>query len=171
MGPRVSVLCAIVGQPLGRVVKLVLGVEDFPYEDDPGGISTGDVAEWLEKKYGIMQAFANVHASDIEKWLCQSLAETIEQQNEGRTIGKPDWGTAENEIASDYRTFLRSQEVERIGLEGVPTWAAWSGKSNRHGERKRKAKKGRAGQTVTARRPSFVDTGQYVASVRVSVKD
>ncbi|MFK2871852.1 hypothetical protein IR203_24655, partial [Salmonella enterica subsp. enterica serovar Weltevreden] len=45
------------------MITFHLGVIDIPYEDE--NTTTGDVAEYLEEKYQIMQTFFDRYGNDI----------------------------------------------------------------------------------------------------------
>lgn len=145
---------------------LHLGVIDIPYANAPrpkgtkaGSQSTGDVAGWLENKYGIMQRFGEVKAGVISDALAHDVAGSLETMMMGGP-SRLHFGTATGKIEDSFRQFLSSQEVEKIGIAGVPTAAALSGISHRFKNPRRKGGKRRA------RRPSFLDTGLYSRSFR-----
>lgn len=155
-------------------MKLVLGVIDIPYVQNfdkepkkipkakkgkankpirtvgPSGTeTTGDVATWLENKYGVMQVFADQQEPAIAQALENSLAGAMESQLMGAPAGMNAFGTAEHEIGQMFRTFLDEEEVAQAGVKGVPTEAAKKGVNHRLKENKGDP------------RPSFVDTGKY----------
>lgn len=146
--------------------RLHLGVIDVPYVNAPSPrqrkvrastVTTGDVAGWLEDEYHIMEVFFNEKqakiAADLEKGMQSSL--------EALLMGAPStldpFGSATSKIEDTFKTFLSMKEMEKLGIPGVPTVAALTGKSARHKRRRGK------------RRPSFIDTGLYQASFKAWV--
>jgi hypothetical protein len=114
--------------------------------------TTGDVAEILEAKYGIMEAFAMWRMPDIAKSLEESLAGELETLlMGGQTSGNP-FKSAESAIETMFKNFLGSGEVEHSGLLGVPTQAALNGVNHRLAHPYAKS---------NPRRESFIDTGGY----------
>jgi len=157
-------------------VKLRLGVVDLPYAHS--GITTDDVAEILEAKYGVMGSFAEVHEQGIADHLANSMAGHLENMMMGapapvpsedeayeRTLNRAGVteGTGINEgpflgafsaIRHDFDQFITTEEIERQGIRGVPTQAALKGKSKRF----------KGGKNPAGRRPSFFDSGLYLSS-------
>jgi len=147
---------------------LHLGVYDVPYAQAPkrhqpksgsaGTQTTGDVAGWLEGRYHVMEIFAQEKGDDIAAALESSLAGALESAFMGAAnMNNFDpTGAAMSEIEDRFKTFLSSQEIEKLGYPGVPTQAAKDGVNHRlkHPYRKRAA------------RPSFIDTGLYQASFK-----
>ena len=126
-----------------------LGVIDHPYTDGEGGASTGDVAEILEGKYGVMQGFVDLHGDKIAESLTDSLQGAIESLMAGSPVTIDPFGSAVNAIKDQFNGYLEREEVALTGASGVPTESAKMGASKRF-----KRKKGPA-------RPSFIDSGQY----------
>ena len=158
---------------------LHLGVIDMPYADAPkkhqrksGGTpneTTGDVAEILEAKYGVMEQFFKAHEQDIATSLESSIASALENliASKGSSLTKQilagtstGLAQAESEIKDKFSNFLSNKEVETLGIAGVPTRAALDGVSHRF---KNPYKKRPA-------RPSFIDTGLYQTSFRAWVE-
>ncbi len=141
------------------MTTLHLGVIDIPYADEKG-VTTGDVAEFLEDKYHVMGAFYGRYEGKIANALANALAGALETVRMGGPLSGKPFATAESEIAADFKHFLSSSEIETMGIEGVPTKAALDGKSKRFKRGRNKGKTGLPG----VRRPSFIDTGLYQAS-------
>lgn len=120
----------------------------------PTHTSTGDVATWLEEKYGVMQHFFNAHEKDIAGDLENSLGGALETLLMGGNPGLNVFDSATTKIEERFKTFLSTQEIERLGIPGVPTGAALRGVNHR-------LKSG-----YGARRPSFIDTGLYQATMK-----
>ena len=143
---------------------LNLGVIDIPYSGAAterrtakvasGTQTTGDVAGWLETKYGVMSVFAEAHEDAIVDAITDSMQGALESMMMGAPAQPDPFGSGMGRIEQEFRTFLDTAEIEGMGIEGVPTRAAIEGVSHRF-------KSKRAG-----RRPSFIDTGLYQTSFR-----
>jgi len=143
---------------------LHLGVLDVPYQNAPSKrqrkvrantVTTGDVAGWLENRYHILENFYEIHKEDIAGDLEGSLSGALETFLLGGPLTVDAFGTATSKIEDRMKQFLAQGEMEKIGYPGVPTQAALEGINHRF----KKSKTGR-------RRPSFVDTGLYSASLK-----
>jgi hypothetical protein len=137
-------------------MKLHLGVIDVPYTDGPQ--TTGDVAEILEEKYGVMGFFYELHGNQVADALADSLEGAMENLMAGAPVGSVNpFRSAESNIETMFRLFLDAKEMDGKA-SGVPTGAALMGKSKRlkrtHGEP----------------RPSFVDSGLYQTSFKCWVE-
>ncbi len=147
---------------------LHLGVIDIPYAQAPrkyqrragagGTQTTGDVAGWLETRYGVMEAFfkdkEDLIAADLEGSLAGALESVMMG---GGNFNKLDaTGAAMASIEDRFKKFLYLREVEQVGIPGVPTQAAQRGVNHRL---KRPYAKRDA-------RPSFIDTGLYESSFK-----
>lgn len=162
-------------------MKLILGVVDIPYTNSRslptpkaiakarkkpprpavGSVSTvttGDVAEILEKKYHIMEVFVDRHEEQIGDILANSLAGELENVLMGAPPANDPFGGATSKIEAEFRAFLDRDEMAEASVPGVPTKAARMGVNHRL-----KKKRG-------APRPSFVDTGLYQASMAAWVE-
>lgn len=139
-------------------MKLILGVNDVPYAD-ASGTTTGDVAEILEAKYGVFSAFVEAREKQIGEAMENSIAGAFETLFQGGPIGNP-LQAAAGDIASEFKQFLASSEIETMGIPGVPTQAALDGINhsfkNPRGKWKVKGSKKRF--VKNPRRPSFIDT-------------
>lgn len=137
------------------MTTLHLGVLDVPYARK-GGKTTGDVAEILEAKYGIICAFWQRNRQDYLDALVGGSVEALEAKLQGRSPRGSTKSTLER-MRHDFRVFISQRQVEQVGLRGVPTEAALKGISHRfkHPYARR-----------NPRRPSFRDTGLYEASFR-----
>ncbi|HUZ33890.1 MAG TPA: hypothetical protein VMV19_17550 [Xanthobacteraceae bacterium] len=146
-------------------MKLHLGVIDLPYVDDSGTAkkrkakvvieTTGDVAEILEKKYGVMQHFFDAHGDEIASALEESLAGSLETLLMGGPSSIDLYASAAAKIEERFHRFLESKEMDAMGVPGVPTLASLLGISHRF-----KRKRGPP-------RPSFIDTGAYSANFKI----
>lgn len=137
---------------------LHLGIADVPYTD--GDKTTGDVAEILEEKYGIMAFFVNDVGTDaIGRAIEQSAMDAITTLLAGGPPGMSLTAEAESEIEAAFKLFLSQREMDGK-VPGVPTAAAIRGVSHRL---KRPYVKS------NPERPSFIDTGLYQASFKAWV--
>lgn len=137
----------------GGRLTLHLGVLDVPYRSNSAKVSamtTGDVAEILEAKYGVMETFARVHQEDIAAAIEGSLGSAMESLLSGTAVDP--WGSASRSIEDQFKRFIASGEAERVGIPGTPTKAALKGVSHRY----------KHPYARHPRRPSFRDTGGYV---------
>ena len=183
MGSAIPRLGAVLRAGLGNFVKIYLGVIDLPYTDDidkrvrkvssaarkkgrrvadaletlstGGAKSSGDVAVILEKKYHIIELFYETRQSKIAEQLANSIADKIQDIINGAPLSGSPIDAGASAIEDWFKQFLATQEVEHLGIPGVPTQAALDGVNHRL-----KKKRGR-------RRPSFIDTGLYMASFKV----
>lgn len=151
---------------VGFIVKLVMGVIDIPYANAPrdpdtkaksGTQTTGDVAGWLEEKYGLMQHFYDAHQTDIAADFENALAGALETVLMGGPAPRDVFAGATSKVEERFKTFLSSKEAERVGMAGVPTQAALNGVNHRLKHPYRKS---------NPRRPSFIDTGMFQASMK-----
>jgi hypothetical protein len=117
-----------------------------------GAVSTGDVAEFLENKYHVMETFFEAHADEIAEAVIGSYAGAAESILQGAPSTLDPFVGAAGDIKAMFNRFLDSGEMERMGIPGVPTKAAQEGVSQRF--------KTRHGPP----RPSFIDTGLYESS-------
>lgn len=139
---------------------LHLGVIDLPH---PGGgkaeLSTGDLADILESKYGLYSVFIDANMEKIEDHIADSLQDSIDNMLAGAPAPENPFAAAQQEVVADFVTFLDTSEMEKIGVRGTPTEAALKGVNHRL-----KLKKG-------ARRPSFIDTGALRAATAAWVDE
>jgi hypothetical protein len=152
---------------------LHLGVVDYPYTYTTLGdktksgrakqrrkkagvrsVSTGDVAGFLERKYGIMQVFFDTKQEQIAKEMEESLAGALEDLLMGAPATRNPMEAASSKIETMMKEFISSGEVERVGIAGTPTEASLLRKAGR------RRRYGTRGLT------SFIDTGQYENAMR-----
>lgn len=141
-----------------------LGVVDIPYASPPetndkgyrksGTQTTGDVAEWLEEKYHVMENFADHDMDNISASVANSLAGSLETYMQSGRMPKDPFAGGMQKIEASFRDFLDKEVIATLGVQGVPTGAALKGVNHR-----KKSKKGK-------RRPSFIDTGLYQKSFK-----
>lgn len=132
-------------------IILHLGVFNEPYTEQ--GITTGEVATILEKKYRIMEGFYELNSQDIADELTKSLNDALfSVQNGADPLELKPFDGAINKIQTKFKQFIEAEDLVKLGRKGVPTMAALKGYSSRL-----KNKKG-------GRRPSFRDTGLLESS-------
>lgn len=129
---------------------LHLGVLDVPYQDENKSATTGQVAQILEDKYGVMTVFNEIHGQEIADDVASQLMGMLENIQAGAPM--PTGDLFFPKIDKAFRDYLNSGEWEQTS--GMPTKAALSGV--RSGKMKKDSKA----------RPSFIDTGLYRASFR-----
>ena len=119
------------------------------------------VAAILEEKYQIVETFSDIHREDIEKPVLDLFAQVAADIASGRrpyrsaplsSLLRP----ATREIERSFQRFLMEEQMNGR-VPGVPTQAALSG-----------VRSGRGSKTKSGPRPSFIDTGIYRASFRVT---
>jgi len=134
-----------------KVAKAKRGKSNKPVKQSTGSgtQSTGDVAGWLEKKYGVMQTFVDMQMPAIAAELENALAGALENMMMGAPPTGNPFASAESNITQMFKTFLAEGEIEHAGIPGVPTAAALRGVNHRL-----KVNRG-------SPRPSFIDTGLY----------
>ncbi|MBA8062399.1 hypothetical protein HV077_08315 [Citrobacter freundii] len=135
------------------MITFHLGVIDIPYEDE--NITTGDVAEYLEEKYQIMQTFFDRYGNDIADLMSKDLAANLENMLAGAPPLRDPLAESMSRVHDLFVAFLDNEEMN--GMSGVPTRRALLGISKRF-----KNKKGDP-------RASFIDTGNYQAAMRAWV--
>lgn len=150
---------------------LHLGVEDVPYPEEPQGrnrkgqfrrvhrrnMTTGRLADILESKYGIIEAFSEMYGGEIAVVFKDDMELQLGELFEGKR-GRG-YVRASKKIEKLFLNFIYNKELDGV-VEGVPTKASLAGKSYRPSQRK--FPKGQA-------RPSFVDTGLYSSHMRAWV--
>lgn len=174
-------------------MKLLLGVIDQPYTSWTGGkkaaapgrrskrapagrkgvartVTTGDVAEWLEDRYHVMEVFF-----EDDGGVLALLEESVQDSIEDLLMGAPSDGNpfaaGTSTIESRFKRWLSNGSIERLGIPGVPTRAALMGISSRFKAGRNGGLVQRRGKSVMGvRRPSFIDTGLYQASFKAWVE-
>ena len=130
-------------------MKLVLGVWDQPYSK--GGVTTGQVANWLEfgtkrmGPYHIMGGYIENNKAFIAKEVMEEVLGSLSGVQSAHPM---------DAIATGIKQAISNQAYN--GNPGVPTAAALAGKTSRFKKGKKKGP-----------RPSFIDTGLYQSSIKV----
>lgn len=123
------------------------------------GVTTGMVAGWLEDRYHVMEHFAELHGPEIVTAVEDSLKGSIESFLMGAPVTLDVFGSATSKIEDAFKQMLSQRELDRLGYPGIPTLAAMRGVSHRF----------KRPYVRRPERPSFVDTGLYVASFKAWV--
>lgn len=89
---------------------LNLGVTDVPYAHKDGQ-TTGEVAQILEDKYGVMQGFVDKHEEFIAKSIEDSVAGELESLLMGKTEVSDPFQTAMGKIETRFRDYLTKEET------------------------------------------------------------
>jgi hypothetical protein len=117
------------------------------------GKTTGDIAEIIESKYGLMQTFFNLE----RQMFVTSLEKAVKGAIHNIMLGQPtpiDLGAeAMEKIKARFKSNLSQRRYDGV-ISGVPTKAALAGVSHRF--MKPYGKRGE--------RPSFIDTGTLQSS-------
>lgn len=142
------------------MTTLHLGVNDVPYTKYNLGKTTGDVAQILEAKYGIMAAFVSIREGAILNAIEGGIAKTLETAliRGGRLPKGGPLAGAMSAIEHDFKQALAMQMLDGK-IPGVPTAAALRGVSHRF----------KRPYVRRPQRPSFIDTGLYQSSFRAWV--
>lgn len=126
------------------------------------GKTTGDVAEIIEAKYGLMEAFYENKEEAIVGFLEDGIAGALESLLSGAPTSLDPFGEGTAKIEEAFKDALSSREVEGWGIAGVATEAARKGVSHRLKHPYAKE---------NPRRPSFIDTGLMQASFKAWVTE
>jgi hypothetical protein len=154
-------------------MKISLGVLDVPYNRQSSyrsvgrrsaprrvrkfaTITTGELADILEAKYGITEFFLEEHGEEFIKDILEGYAENLARPEKGRGSKTDYLGKAVKRGEEMFREMLDNKELDGK-RPGVPTNAAELGF--------------RFGRKTSAGRPSFVDTGLYRDSFRIEVEE
>lgn len=114
------------------MITLHLGVIDIPYEDE--NTTTGDVAEYLEEKYQIMQTFFDRYSNEIIAFMADDLASGLENILAGAPPSHDPFAKSMSKVHNLFVAFLDNQEMN--GMPGVPTRRALDGISKRFKNKK-----------------------------------
>lgn len=125
------------------------------------GMTTFGVAQILEDKYGVMQAFADLHMPEIVGALEDAISGSIQSLFQGGSgaISSNALAAGESLIQNTFMKFLDERGFDGL-LPGVPTQAAQRGVNHRLMRPYAKS---------NPARPSFIDTGLYQANFRAWV--
>jgi len=157
-------------------MKIVLGVIDVPYNrresyrlvgrkssprrvrgSGPGAATTGEVADILDRRYGINEFFLENHGEEVIGAILEGAAQNLIRPESGRGSRTDHMAKAIKHGEEVFRDMLDNKELDGK-VAGVPTRAAELGV--RFGRRR-----------AASGRPSFVDTGLYRDSFRIEVEE
>ncbi|CAB4132097.1 hypothetical protein UFOVP136_38 [uncultured Caudovirales phage] len=141
-------------------MKLHLGIKDLPYGHAHGShgnanATTGEVAEKLEKKYGVMEEFFNLHDAEIVETIAETLADSLADYLSGIPSNNDN---VNDEISKDIKHLFKKTIIGKEfdgKIDGVATQASLGGVNHR----KKKGVNRNRGV-----RPSFYDTHLYADS-------
>lgn len=150
------------------MTTLVLGVIDIPYAN--GGESTGEVARALEKNYGVMDGFVELHMPFIAESMEDALKGALENVLAGSPVPSNPYSSGLDAIENRFRQFLDDEEITKLNRPGVPTLAAQMGISHRFKNPMLSSKNKRKGLKRNPPRQSFIDTGLYQANFKAWIK-
>lgn len=142
-----------------KKITLNLGVADTAH----GKVSTGDLAELLEAKYGVMEAFYDMNEAAINGFVVDAFQGAVDSLLMGAPTGIDPFAAASAKIETRFKEALSMKEFDGR-LPGVPTQASLEGTSQRF--KKAKERKGKKRRRKRAGRPSFIDTGIYQSSFK-----
>jgi hypothetical protein len=144
-------------------LTLHLGVVDIPYTANPpspgkgrrkkaksaSNVTTGDVAEFLENKYHVMETFFEINQQKIADQLTDSMSKSLDSLLMGSPPGSDLFGSATTKIYDEFQQFIDLKVMDTLGYPGVPTKASIKGVRSRFKKR------------LDPGRPSFQDSGVY----------
>lgn len=157
------------------MATLTFGVLEIAYSDahgpgSGGTTTTGDVAEILERRYGVMQTFYDLRKGRIAEFLADGMASALQNLVAGRRMdtGSAMYGAGQR-IEHEFRAFLDANEMQKLALALAgpeivnPNLSAAAARGVNHRRKHPYAKKNKP-------RPAFIDTGLYRASFRALVR-
>lgn len=170
---------------MGYIVKLVFGVIDHPYTYVQQQVSkkgkplkkgkkvtlvqtTGEVAEQLEKRYGLFEYYWTSNQDSIMAKLTESIESACEAIMSGAPPTIDPFGSATSDIEDGFKRALFMNEFD-WKIPGVPTIASGRVKGLRWGGINHRLAHPYA--WTNPPRPSFIDTSNFESSVKVWVED
>jgi hypothetical protein len=154
--------------------KIHLGVIDLPYVNAPkkgqkkttgSTVTTGQVAEWLERDYHILETFAARNLQGIADDMAKSIEGGMENLLMGAPLSTNVFGAAESSIENRAKKFISDGVMDTLGIPGVPTQAAKDRAAGKARSSRRKNKRASNAKPV-----SFIDTGLYQGSIKAWVE-
>ena len=150
---------------VGKRLVLHLGVIIQPYRSVSRSkkrivraTDTGQVAQWLEDKYALMETFFDRYGARIGEAYANGFAGYLENILSGALASSDPFGQANSQVEIWFRNAIATQEAEHWGIPGTPTKAALMGVNHRLKHPYRRS---------NPRRPSFLDTGLYMGNFKV----
>ncbi|WP_232355973.1 hypothetical protein [Burkholderia vietnamiensis] len=137
------------------MTTLHLGVIDVAYTgpDAKPGVTTGDVATFIEDEYHVMRVFLEMYEEEIGELLANDIAGEIESLAQGKPVGRLSVDVSTGKIGELFRDFLDAREWKQASAQTVA--AADEGVSHR---------KKQEYAPENSARPEFIDTGLYQSS-------
>jgi hypothetical protein len=146
--------------------NLVFGVVDIPYgfaygeDTENPDMTTGDVADFLEADYAIMQNFFKKYEAEILELISNYSIDILNDILNGTPIKiESAISSALPEIRNLFEKFILEKEMDYL-VSGVPT------KRSKKGIIHRKKK-----VYYEPYRPSFLDSRMYMSSFRAYIDD
>jgi hypothetical protein len=138
------------------MARLHFGVRDVPYPYGGQPRSTHEVAEFLEKRYGVIEHFVGDNETAIRALIKRQSERHAKAVVAGR---EPSLNPMLAEIKGMFQSFILAKRLDGR-IAGVPTKASLRGVNHRL--KRPYAKRGP--------RPSFFDTGLYVSAFKAWVE-
>lgn len=141
-------------------MRLHLGVAEQGYSYGSQPRTTGDVAEILEAKYGVIGHFVADNRALFTDQLAEHFNKAVGEIVSGRPAPADPMRGAMDRVERTFRSYIRARSLDGR-VAGVPTKASLRGVSHR------------LKQPYKARgaRPSFIDTGLYIKSFRAWIEE
>lgn len=125
-------------------------------------ITTGEVADYLEEEYHIMETFFELHSDQIMQLIADAYIGALETfEISGMSQDEPSREAMEA-IEQMFRDFLGNEELNNV-MPGVPTIASGQTAERTGGIQHRFA---HPYAKANPSRPSFIDTGLFQSSFR-----
>jgi hypothetical protein len=125
-----------------------------------GAETTGDVAEFLENRYHVMETFFELHSKEIITAFEEVFVGNLENIALGAPVNDNAMAEATSKTEALFKQFISNAEMDGI-QPGVPTAAALKGINHRLAHPYAKG---------NPQRPSFRDTGLYQSSMKAWVE-
>lgn len=145
---------------------------DVAYSGEEGAATTLRVAERLEKEYGVMKVFTDLHMREIANDVTGTYKRLMEQAIKGKKLPRRPVHLAK--IPSEFRDYLQRDEWQnetgrtiRAAQEGIShRFRNASGKtiSPEAVVSGKETPAGKAPKRSRGPRPAFIDTGLYARS-------
>jgi hypothetical protein len=154
------------------MARLHLGVEKRIYPRRSRGewrrhrvgqsiVTTEEVADALEERYHILEHFLEMEHDGIMSDFHQNFHLEIDTALSGRKPPKRRWGRFEARVTRRFKDFIHARSLDGVEY-GVPTQRSLKGVNRRLSH---------PYQKNNPSRPSFIDTGLYVNSMKAWVEE
>lgn len=131
-------------------------------------VTTGQVADWIEEEYSLMERFYEDNKQRIGDELTKSVEDAMEAVLSGAPVTQDPYGSATSELEDLFKKTLSSNGFDGK-IPGVPTVASGRVPSVRKGGVNHRLVHPFAKSNPA--RPSFIDTGNYESSFKVWVEE